>query len=86
MCSPSRWSVARRGRLVVDADPSGLVKTGDHVGVTGCTLSETHNGGYAEYMRVPADWVTVIPESLTLEDAATYGTAGVTAVARAMFE
>jgi acrylyl-CoA reductase (NADPH) len=56
-----------------------LVKAADHVVVTGCTLSETHNGGYSEYLRVPAEWVTVIPESLTLEDAATYGTAGVTA-------
>jgi len=65
--------------VVVESGPSDLVKAADHVVVTGCTLSETHNDGYGEYLRVPAEWVTVIPESLTLEDAATYGTAGVTA-------
>ena len=65
--------------VVVEAGASGLVTAADRVVVTGCTLTETHNGGYAEYLHVPAEWAAVIPESLTLENAATSGTAGVTA-------
>ena len=61
--------------VIVEGGTSGLVKAADHVVVTGCTSTEPHNRGYAEYLRVPAEWVTVIPDSLTLEDAATYGTA-----------
>jgi len=39
----------------------------------------SHDGGYAEYVRVPADWVVRRPESMTAFDAMTLGTAGFTA-------
>jgi putative YhdH/YhfP family quinone oxidoreductase len=38
-----------------------------------------HDGGYAEYARVPADWVVRRPEGMTAFDAMTLGTAGFTA-------
>src|ERR1700694_5223332 len=40
---------------------------GDPVLVTGCGLSESHDGGYAEYARVKADWVIALPRGLALE-------------------
>jgi NADPH2:quinone reductase len=47
--------------------------------VTGCGLSETHDGGYAEYARVSGDWVVPIPPGLTERSAMSLGTAGFTA-------
>jgi len=47
--------------------------------VTGYDLGVAHDGGYAEYSRVPADWVVRRPESMTAFDAMTLGTAGFTA-------
>ncbi len=37
------------------------LKPGDEVLVTGCGLSETRDGGYAEYARVPAEAVVKLP-------------------------
>jgi acrylyl-CoA reductase (NADPH) len=39
----------------------------------------SHHGGYAQWARVPADWVNHLPEGLTPLDAATIGVAGYTA-------
>jgi acrylyl-CoA reductase (NADPH) len=47
--------------------------------VTGCGLSETHDGGYAQYARVPADWVIPMPPGLDALTAMSIGTAGFTA-------
>jgi len=52
---------------------------GDAVLVNGCGLSETLDGGYAEYARVPADAVIVIPDGMTAAQAMQIGTAGYTA-------
>ena len=52
---------------------------GDAVLVAGCGLSEEHDGGYSEYVRVPGDWVVRLPEGLTLRDSMALGTAGFTA-------
>lgn len=53
--------------------------TGDGVLVTGGGLSETLDGGYAEYARVPANVVVPLPEGVTAEQAMQIGTAGFTA-------
>ena len=42
-------------------------------------MGVAHDGGYAEHVRVPADWVVRRPESMTAFDAMTLGTAGFTA-------
>src|SRR6478736_1353768 len=47
--------------------------------VTGIDLGVSHDGGYSEYCRVPADWIVRRPESMTAFDAMTLGTAGFTA-------
>lgn len=52
---------------------------GQKVLVTGCGLSETQDGGYAEYARVPGDAVIPLPSGLTEQDAMRLGTAGFTA-------
>ena len=52
---------------------------GQKVLVNGCGLSETQDGGYAEYARVQGDWVVPIPAGMTGLDAMKIGTAGFTA-------
>ena len=42
-------------------------------------LGEAHDGGFAEYARVPADWLMRPSGALTLRDAMALGTAGYTA-------
>ncbi len=79
--------ILRKYPLVGGIDLAGEVITtndaryrvGDKVLVTGCELSETHDGGYAEYARVKGDWVVPIPDSLDEFKAMGLGTAGFTA-------
>jgi acrylyl-CoA reductase (NADPH) len=63
----------------VDSSNDPRFKRGDKVIVTGYDMGVAHDGGYAEYVRVPADWVVRRPESMTAFDAMTLGTAGFTA-------
>ncbi len=65
------------GTVEASSDPRW--KKGDKVIVHGYDLGVAHDGGYAEYVRVPADWVVRRPESMTAFDAMTMGTAGYTA-------
>jgi len=68
-------------------DMSGTVETssdtrwkrGDKVIVHAYDMGVAHDGGYAEFVRVPADWIVRRPESMTAFDAMTLGTAGFTA-------
>jgi acrylyl-CoA reductase (NADPH) len=79
--------VIRRFPCVGGVDASGIVessvdarfKPGDAVLVTGYGMGVDHDGGFAEYLRVPADWVVPLPEGLSLFDAMALGTAGFTA-------
>jgi NADPH2:quinone reductase len=63
----------------VEASTSPRWKKGDKVIVHGYEMGVAHDGGYAEFVRVPADWVVRRPESMTAFDAMTMGTAGYTA-------
>jgi NADPH2:quinone reductase len=79
--------IMRKYPTVAGIDMAGTVersndarwKRGDKVIVTGYDLGVAHDGGYAELVRVPADWVVRRPESMTAFDAMTLGTAGFTA-------
>jgi NADPH2:quinone reductase len=79
--------VIRRLPCVGGIDVAGVVKSssdarfkaGDEVLVTGYEMGVAHDGGYAEYVRVTADWVVPLPHGLTLFDAMALGTAGFTA-------
>ena len=57
--SAGRRHRSRRRSRVLAATPT--FKPGQKVLVNGCGLSETHDGGYAEYARVQGDWVVPIP-------------------------
>jgi acrylyl-CoA reductase (NADPH) len=63
---------------VVSSDDARYVP-GQKVLVTGNGLSETHDGGYAEYARLAGDWVIPLPAGLDECDAMRLGTAGFTA-------
>jgi NADPH2:quinone reductase len=52
---------------------------GQEVLVTGCGLSETRDGGYSEYARVPSDAVIPIPNGMSAPETMQIGTAGFTA-------
>lgn len=51
----------------------------DRVIVTGFDLGMNTWGGFAEYIRVPAEWVVPLPEKLSLRESMIFGTAGLTA-------
>jgi putative YhdH/YhfP family quinone oxidoreductase len=63
----------------VESSTDARWKRGDKVIVHGYDLGVAHDGGYSEFVRVPADWVVRRPESMTAFDAMTLGTAGFTA-------
>lgn len=52
---------------------------GQKVLATGFGLGVSHYGGYSEIARVPANWLTPLPASLSLKEAMIVGTAGLTA-------
>lgn len=65
------------GTVVSSGDPR--FDPGDEVLVTGCGLGESHDGGFSEFVRVPADWVVPVPEGLSVFETMVIGTAGFTA-------
>ena len=79
--------IIRRFPLVGGIDVSGTVasstdarfRDGDEVLVTGYDLGVAHDGGYAQVVRVPAEWVVRVPSGLSLFDVMAIGTAGFTA-------
>jgi NADPH2:quinone reductase len=79
--------ILRKFPLVGGIDLAGAVVTsederfseGDAVLVNGCGLSETRDGGYAEYARVNGDAIVPIPDGLDAAQVMQIGTAGYTA-------
>ena len=63
----------------VTASGDARFAVGDAVLVTGFDQGVTHSGGFAEYTRVPADWVVKLPPGLSPREAMALGTAGFTA-------
>jgi len=63
---------------VVHSDAAQF-KVGDAVLVTGYDLGMNTPGGFAEAIRVPADWLVPMPDGLDAREAMVYGTAGFTA-------
>jgi len=64
---------------VVASSDDTHFQRGDKVLVMGYDLGMNVAGGFAEYVRVPSDWVIHRPENLSAEDAMVFGTAGFTA-------
>src|ERR1051326_4859117 len=79
--------ILRRFPLIGGIDVAGTVESsadprftpGDPVLANGYDLGVAHDGGYAAYARVPAEWVVPIPNGLTPFDAMAIGVAGFTA-------
>ena len=74
---PHTPGVDASGIVAASTDPD--FKAGDSVIVTSYDLGMNTDGGFGEYIRVPAAWVLPLPEGLTLQEAMIYGTAGFTA-------
>ena len=82
-----RGRILRRLPLNAGIDVSGVVESsadprfapGQHVLVNGMGLGEAHDGGFAQVVRVPGDWIVRLPDGLDLRQAMILGTAGFTA-------
>jgi acrylyl-CoA reductase (NADPH) len=81
-----KGQVARISPLVPGVDLAGTVvegagdlAEGAEVLAHGYDIGVAHHGGYAEYARVPAEWVLPLPQGLSARQAMAIGTAGFTA-------
>lgn len=64
---------------VVETSTSDHFKVGERVVVTSYDLGMNTDGGFADYIKVPAEWAVKLPKVLTMREAMIYGTAGLTA-------
>ena len=74
---PCVTGVDLAGEVVSSTD--ARFKAGDRVAVTNYKLGVDQDGGYADYARVPGDWIVPLPEGLTPYEAMGLGTSGLTA-------
>ncbi len=74
---PLNGGIDVAGYIAESRDPA--FKEGDAVLCTGCGLSETRDGGYAEYVRLESKWTIPLPTGLSLRESMIIGTAGFTA-------
>jgi putative YhdH/YhfP family quinone oxidoreductase len=92
LAGTGRGRILRRYPLVGGIDLAGRVvastapafREGDAVLCTGSGLSETRDGGYAEYARLEARWTIPLPAGLDLRQSMAIGTAGFTAALAAL--
>jgi acrylyl-CoA reductase (NADPH) len=75
--SPLIPGIDLAGTVIASADRS--ISTGDRILAHGYELGVSRHGGYAEYQRVPGEWVVPLPEGLSAREAMAIGTAGYTA-------
>jgi len=87
LAGTGKGKILRKFPLIGGIDAAGHVvsstdktfKEGDAVVATGCGLSETHDGGYARYVRLAAKSLVPLPQGLDLRESMILGTAGYTA-------
>ena len=63
----------------INASSNNNFKEGDKVIVTGYDLGMNTAGGFGQYIRVPAEWATLLPNGLSENESMSLGTAGLTA-------
>ena len=63
----------------VVSSTSTKFKVDEAVIVTSYDLGMNTNGGFAEYVTVPENWVIKLPKNLSMKEAMIFGTAGLTA-------
>jgi len=64
---------------IVEQSQDERYKAGDAVIATGWGLGFNHDGGYADYLCVPADWLVPMPDGLDPRTSMILATAGFTA-------
>ena len=87
LASTPAGRVARISPIVPGIDLAGVVAESDdgrfpvgaEVLAHGYDLGVSRHGGFAEYARVPADWLVPVPSGLALRETMVIGTAGYTA-------
>jgi len=87
LATTAKGQVARISPLVPGIDLAGEVVDSSAPGISegqqvlahGYEIGVARHGGYAEYARVPADWVVPLPDGLDARQAMALGTAGYTA-------
>ena len=87
LAATGKGKILRRQSCVGGIDLSGTVVSstnpkfakGDAVMGIGFDLGVSHHGGYAQYARMPANWLMKLPQGMSLWDAMAFGTAGYTA-------
>jgi acrylyl-CoA reductase (NADPH) len=87
LAATGKGKILRSSPLVGGIDVAGTVvasthddfRQGDEVLANGSGLSETRDGGYSEYLRLPGDILVRQPQGLTPREAMGLGTAGFTA-------
>jgi putative YhdH/YhfP family quinone oxidoreductase len=87
LAATGKGKIVRRFPCIGGIDGAGTVasstdprfKEGDRVIATSYDIGVAHDGGYAQYMRVPAAWVVPMPPGMSAFEAMALGTAGYTA-------
>jgi acrylyl-CoA reductase (NADPH) len=87
LAATGKGKILRRFPLNGGIDLAGVVvsstdieiEPGTRIVVNGCGLSETLDGGYAEFARVPAEACVPLPDDISNAEAMQIGTAGYTA-------
>lgn len=87
LAGTGRGKILKRFPLTGGIDAAGIVvasrdtryREGDTVIASGWGLSFDHDGGYAEYLCAPAEWLVPMPLGLDARQAMILGTAGFTA-------
>jgi putative YhdH/YhfP family quinone oxidoreductase len=87
LAATGKGKILRRPSCIGGIDFSGTVVSsgdsrftkGDAVLAVGYDLGVAHHGGYSQYARVPAEWLTKLPQGMSLWEAMAFGTAGFTA-------
>ncbi|MDR0371068.1 MAG: YhdH/YhfP family quinone oxidoreductase, partial [Prevotellaceae bacterium] len=74
---PHTPGIDAAGEIIFSKDPHFAV--GEEVIVTGYDLGMNTDGGWGQYISVPAEWVVKRPENLSAKEAMIIGTAGFTA-------
>ncbi|MGE4001791.1 MAG: YhdH/YhfP family quinone oxidoreductase [Planctomycetaceae bacterium] len=64
---------------IVEHSDSDKFRPGDAVLCTGYEQGSGRWGGWAEFVRAPADWVVPLPSGMSIDEAMVFGTAGFTA-------
>ncbi|SFI22149.1 MDR family oxidoreductase [Modicisalibacter xianhensis] len=88
MAVTGKGKIVRDYPMVPGIDFAGTVRessddryaSGDQVILTGWGVGERYWGGYAETMRVDADWLVPCPDPMSTREAMQLGTAGLTAM------